>query len=140
MKGNSEATTTTLLGLSFAGTTVFNTTASIRDGIEEKVSHYGELDKPLVLAVNSLSPFDDIDSQDLFGTESCLGIWDQPVCKKRLTAVWVFCDRLYPWDSSRTSIYINPFVKGEAVTVELNDFLTKAQSEYQVVLQELWNK
>ena len=139
LKGNSEAPT--LFGSGFAETAGFNTTASIRDRIKKKVSCYGDLDKPFVLAVNSPSPFDDTDSQDLFGTEPCLGIWDQPACKKRLTAVWFFCDCLYPWNSSWVfqNIYVNPFMEDEATTAVLNDCLTKAQSEYQVVLQELWN-
>lgn len=102
-------------------------TDTVLNGIKEKAGKYGVLDKPFVLAVNTINSQAEIN-----------GVWDQKRYKERLNAIWVSCSSLYHrWAiPSSLEISINPFKEDSDFW---KDFLTKTQTKYQEILQD-WDR
>lgn len=120
-----------VIGAHAAGARWVNSWAPIRDAVRGKGTRYGELDKPMLVAVNleSLS-IDDIDeTQALFGEETFVvsstiqggapvmrrrpnGAWWGPKGPQltRVSGAWIF-DSMNCWNlaSRRPTIYFNPW-------------------------------
>ena len=99
-------------------------TDTVLNKIKKKVGKYGRLDKPFILAVNTLNSQAEIN-----------GVWDQKRYKERLDAIWVSRSSLYHRRSipSSLEISINPFKEDSDFW---KDFLTKTQTKYQEILQD----
>ena len=130
LRGNSS----TLIGMSGIGGGMLDAWSPIRDAIKFKGGKYGQLDKPLVIAVNFDSYFlHRIDEmQALFGQEQIVfnprskkssmnratnGAWigkNGPQCK-RVSAVWIFNDlHATSLACRRNTIYFNPWANVSA--------------------------
>lgn len=118
-----------LIGMSGIGGGMLDAWSPIKDAVKFKGGKYGQLDKPLVIAVNFDSSFlHRIDEmQALFGQEQIVfnprskksemkrapnGVWigkGGPQCK-RVSAVWIFNDlHATSLASRRNTIYFNPW-------------------------------
>lgn len=120
-----------VIGFQFDGARGVNSWEPIRDAIKQKGSRYGELDKPLLVAVNSDSiSVDEIDEmQALFGEEEFIfqtngpgsepiirrkpnGAWHGPKGAqfKRVSGAWLF-HSLNCWNpaSRAPTLYFNPW-------------------------------
>ena len=119
-----------------ARTETIDCSTSVQHAILKKANKYGQLDSPLVVAVNVRNPFfDKVDEiEALFGKEQVVyyedrpdrssklsrkpdGVWIQGGHQpryKRLSAVLVFRD-LVPWNlrDVPTCFYVNPFTGGD---------------------------
>jgi len=138
-----------IIGVLSGGVRWVNSWRPMRDAITSKGNHYGELDKPFLIAVNTdLFRLDKIDEmQALFGEEQYIfkvgdqnpqpemqrapnGAWHgkQGVQYTRVSGVWFF-DNLNPWNivSRKHTIYFNPWA--QAVLPDYIKVFPYAQSE-----------
>lgn len=118
-----------VIGVQFYGVRWANEWKPIRDAVRSKGGRYGEIEKPLIVAVNVDSGFlDQIDEmQALFGQEEYVingttsdlrrapnGAWYGPNGPQytRVSGVWIF-GGLNPWNiiTRKNTLYINPWTK-----------------------------
>jgi hypothetical protein len=120
-----------LIGFLSGGAGYVNSWQGIRDALKYKDSKYGDIDKPLIVAVSFqrffLDPIDEI--QALYGQEQVVSVRDHPEIKpqiqhipngawyghsgpqgKRISAAWFFRD-LSPYTAAacKQSLYVNPW-------------------------------
>ena len=121
---------TQLIGALGNGATWVNAWEPLRDAVKKKANRYGEVTKPLVIAVNAdIFHLDEIDEvQALFGEEywaevighpersgprrRANGAWRGPhgPQNRRASAVWFFNDLTpYTIASRRCTLYVNPW-------------------------------
>ena len=122
-----------IIGVLFKGARWSSSWRSMRDAVTRKGNHYGELNKPLLIAVNTeMFSLDKIDEmQALFGEEQFIfkrnssdpqpimerkpnGAWygKSGIRYKRVSGVWFF-ENLNPWNITtiKNTIYFNPWAK-----------------------------
>ena len=122
-----------LIGILSSGAKWVNSWRPMRDAITNKGNHYGELDKPFLIAVNTdLFELEKIDEmQALYGEEQYIfnvddpnsqpdmqrapnGAWHgkQGIQYTRVSGVWFF-DNLSPWNivSRKHTIFFNPWAQ-----------------------------
>ncbi len=145
-----------IIGALSGGVRWVNSWRPMRDAVTSKGNHYGELDKPFLIAVNTdLFRLDKIDEmQALFGEEQYIfkvedpnpqpdmqrapnGAWhgNQGVQYTRVSGTWFF-DNLNPWNivSRKHTIYFNPWA--QAVLPDYIKVFPYAQSEDHLMV---WN-
>lgn len=132
-----------LIGIHAGEGALIDTWSPIRDTVKRKAGKYGQLDIPLVVAVNSSGfHLDRIDEmQALYGQEQFIfsavqpdappkmerasnGLWRGPTGAQyaRISAVWIFKDMgLYTLAKRPQTIYLNPWAK-HAIPEELKIF------------------
>lgn len=119
-----------LIGIRSYGATWINGWMPIRDAVQKKASRYGQLDLPLIVAVNvnspRLNPIDEV--QALFGEEKIIldssnrenfsfsrvsnGAWLGPAGPrgKRCSGAWLFGNlSLYNLSNVKHTLYVNPW-------------------------------
>jgi hypothetical protein len=129
------------LGMFSSGFHTVDHRTPLRDAVLDKVTAYGQLPRPLVVAVHPLEPIDDIDiGEALFGKENFLvatpelGSQADPEVTPRRTldGVWtlhsgprntrlgavLIASRLYPWAISACSfrLYHNPWASASVAS------------------------
>lgn len=130
------------IGALSGGGGFLSTWEPIRDAVRSKGNHYGDLDKPLLVAINvNAVVVDRIDEmQGLFGQEEYVfdrndsssppqmrrqpnGAWYAVSGPQytRVSGAWIFAD-INPWNivSRRNTVYLNPWAKLELPEIVLS--------------------
>lgn len=131
LRPEARGKSSSLIGMLDGGARVIDQWSSIRDAIKHKGAKYGNLDKPLLVAVNfgsfHLNEIDEMDAlygqeqyvvdirnpeKEAWMTRASNGAWIGPSGPRalRVSGAWIFNDlTVYSLSSRRQTIYFNPW-------------------------------